>query len=188
MAKDKSKRGGKSGMKIPKEIAGVRIPKALRDSGKVALKLAQTPAARELLSAGLLAAAAAVSAKSRSRNAGAAATTDPAANLADVANMAADNAGKIGAAFVSAASEAAQRFFAKDAPTPQATEEAWPIDPEASATVPAAETDRSETLSGDGPGADLKPPAKRPRTSKPSARAIKPNGVTESPAATDTTS
>ena len=55
MAKSK-----KSKLKIPKEIAGVKIPKELRKKAKVAIAFAESPMARELLAAGLTAAAAAL--------------------------------------------------------------------------------------------------------------------------------
>ena len=45
---------------FPKYIAGVKVPKALRDQGRAAALVAQSPMARELLTAGLAAAAAAV--------------------------------------------------------------------------------------------------------------------------------
>ncbi len=63
MAKgDKKAKTGKDKVKIkmPKEIGGVRMPKAVRQAGMKALKLAEQPAVSELVAAALLAAAAAL--------------------------------------------------------------------------------------------------------------------------------
>jgi len=53
--KDKKKAG-----KLPKEVAGVKVPKAVRKAGKAALKLASEPAVGEAVAAAMLAAAAAL--------------------------------------------------------------------------------------------------------------------------------
>lgn len=111
MAKDKTA-GGKKGPRIPKQIAGVKVPKGLRDSGKAAVKFARSPMARELLSAGLVAAAAAVAANSRARKAAQQSGAEASDAFAKAADTAAESASKIGAAFVEAAGAAAQRLFA----------------------------------------------------------------------------
>ena len=54
--------------KLPKKVAGVKVPKDLRKSAKSALKLAQNPIAREVISAALVAGAAALT-KQRSEKA-----------------------------------------------------------------------------------------------------------------------
>jgi hypothetical protein len=46
--------------KMPKKVAGVKVPKDLRKSAKSALKLAQNPIAQEVISAALVAGAAAL--------------------------------------------------------------------------------------------------------------------------------
>jgi hypothetical protein len=46
--------------KLPKEVAGVKLPKGLRKAGKKALKLAEQPIVGETVAAALLAAAAAL--------------------------------------------------------------------------------------------------------------------------------
>ena len=120
--------------KIPKQIAGVKIPKTLRDSGKAALKLAQNPVAREMLSAGLMAAATAVAANSRARAAAANGGRDAADAMNDAATKASDNAAKIGLALATAAGSAAQRFFGLNEDAPAKTEDAQP--PEEPAAVP----------------------------------------------------
>ncbi|HEX6374975.1 MAG TPA: hypothetical protein VFZ91_04575 [Allosphingosinicella sp.] len=60
MAKGDGKKGGKTKVKIPKRIAGVKVSKAVRKVGKSALKLAEQPAVSETVAAALLAAAAAL--------------------------------------------------------------------------------------------------------------------------------
>ena len=47
-----------SGTKLPKEVAGVKIPKKLRKAGSAAMDLAQQPIVGELVAAALTAAAA----------------------------------------------------------------------------------------------------------------------------------
>lgn len=101
----------KSKIKIPKQIAGVTIPKTLRDSGKAAIKLAQNPAARELLSAGLVAAATAVAANSRARKAAMDGGREAADAMGEATAKASDSAAKFSAALAGAAGIAAQRFF-----------------------------------------------------------------------------
>ena len=61
MAKaDKKAKKGKDKVKVPKRIGGVKVPKAVREAGKSALKLAESPAVSETVAAALLAAAAAL--------------------------------------------------------------------------------------------------------------------------------
>ena len=67
--------------KIPKRIAGVKLPKELRRTGEAILEKANSPQGREMLAAGLtMAAAAATAAVARSREQAAATTSagDPA--------------------------------------------------------------------------------------------------------------
>ena len=52
--------GKKKAPKLPKQIAGVKIPKELRKSGGALLAKVNTPAGRELLAAGLVAAGTAI--------------------------------------------------------------------------------------------------------------------------------
>lgn len=115
MSKNKSA-GTKSGSKkIPKRIAGVKIPKGLRESGNAAVKLAQSPMARELLTAGLAAAAAAVAANARARKAAGQSGGAASDAFANVAEAATKSAGEIKTALVAAAGVAAQQFFAANA-------------------------------------------------------------------------
>jgi hypothetical protein len=55
MAKD-----GKKKAKIPKQVAGIKVPKKLRKAGNKAVKLAQDPIVGEVVAAALLSAAAAL--------------------------------------------------------------------------------------------------------------------------------
>ena len=65
--------------KIPKRIAGVKLPKELRKTGEAILEKANSPAGREMLAAGLtMAAAAATAAVARSRQQAAEAKPDAA--------------------------------------------------------------------------------------------------------------
>jgi hypothetical protein len=60
MAKDGKKKGGKKSNPIPKEIAGIKVPKELRKAGRKAVKLVQDPVVSEAVAAALLSAAAAL--------------------------------------------------------------------------------------------------------------------------------
>ncbi len=60
MAKEKK-------IKVPKQIAGVKVPKKVRKAGNKALELADHPAALELAAAALSAAAAALQSQGRKR-------------------------------------------------------------------------------------------------------------------------
>lgn len=112
MAKDKAGSGAKAKKaKVPKHIGGVKIPKTLRDTGKAAIKLSRNPAARQLLTAGLAAAASAVASNERARKATVAGAREAGDSMSDAADNAADAAGKIGAALIGAATSAAQRFL-----------------------------------------------------------------------------
>lgn len=54
-----------SGMKIPKTVAGVKLPKKLRKQGKKLIAKANTPQGREAIAAGLAIAGSAIAAKAR---------------------------------------------------------------------------------------------------------------------------
>ncbi|HEU4960123.1 MAG TPA: hypothetical protein VFT56_06915 [Sphingomonas sp.] len=118
MAKKKKKAA-----RLPKHIAGVKIPKAIRKSGGVLLQQANTPLGRELIAAGLVAAGAALAKKDDLRRA-ARATADEAE---DAAELGARMAGQIGGVVAAAANTALDRLFGKTAseespepPTPTA--------------------------------------------------------------------
>jgi hypothetical protein len=112
----KSKSAGKSrGPKLPKEVAGMKIPKEWRRKGEKALAAASTPAGREVIAAGLsMAAAAAASAAARTKTA-----RKMEAKAADVAGKAAEAGVKdmqvLADAVGSIAASALERLFAKKA-------------------------------------------------------------------------
>lgn len=60
MAKDKDKKDKKAKLKIPKQVAGVKVPKKLRKLGDQAVKVAKDPVVSEAVAGALLAAAAAL--------------------------------------------------------------------------------------------------------------------------------
>lgn len=113
-------------VKIPKKVAGVKLPKQLRKQAKKALKLTGSPAARELAMAGLALAAqrmiAAAGARQGQRKAGAD-LLDAAGRQGVRGTLAALNLGEVVRA---AAVEGARRFLegfeegAKPAPLPKA--------------------------------------------------------------------
>lgn len=151
MSKKKSG-GAKSGTtKIPKKIAGVKIPKGLRDSGNAAVKLAQSPMARELLSAGLAAAAAAVAANARARKTAGQSGANASTGFADVADAASKAATEIKAALKEAAAVAAQQFGAGIKAT----------------TDVAADEDIVEPVTADAVEADAAVPKPRANGSRP---------------------
>ena len=83
MAKEKK-------IKVPKQIAGMKVPKKVRKAGNKALKLADNPAALELAAAALTAAAAALQAQGRKARAEERSSEEGGAvRLADLAKVAA---------------------------------------------------------------------------------------------------
>jgi len=56
------------GPKLPKKVGGVKVPKQLRKTAKTAIEIAQNPLAREIVSAAVVAGAAAL-AKGKTRKA-----------------------------------------------------------------------------------------------------------------------
>lgn len=109
MAKDKAgEKSRKTKIRIPKEIAGVKIPKSLRDSGKAAIRMAQDPSTRAMVSAGLMAAASMMAARKQAQRNTA---SGEATSMGEAAESAANTAQQIGVALIGAAETAAQRFF-----------------------------------------------------------------------------
>jgi hypothetical protein len=100
--------GGSSGSGQGGQFAGAdRIPVALREFGEKAVELANNPIARSMLAAGLVTAAAALTANQKNRDT----VRKAASNAADATEDAAENARRIGAALVTAATESFQRMF-----------------------------------------------------------------------------
>lgn len=92
MAKDGKKKGGKKDNPIPKEIAGVKIPKELRKAGRKAVELVRDPVVSEAVAAALLSAAAALRAGTNVK-AGSASGPSPAAGAAKSAKAEASAVG-----------------------------------------------------------------------------------------------
>lgn len=88
MAKDGKKKSGKKGNPIPKEIAGIKVPKELRKAGRKAVELVQDPVVSEVVAAALLSAAAALRAGTGDKGQAA-----PAAKAAQVAKREASAVG-----------------------------------------------------------------------------------------------
>lgn len=99
MAKEKKQKTEK----LPKKIAGVKVPKELRKAGKTARELAQSPIVGEAVSAALLAAAASLT---NSKVRGAAK-----AGAADLASGTAQEAGAIGQAVKQVLIDAARNLL-----------------------------------------------------------------------------
>lgn len=95
----------KAKVKIPKEVAGVKVPKALRKEAKKALKLADSPAVRELALTGLTIAAQTLADRARA-NLG-----DPGHKQATVTLKADIDALNLGEVLRAAAVEGARRFL-----------------------------------------------------------------------------
>ena len=81
--------------KLPKKVGGVKVPKQLRKTAKEALEIAQNPIARELISAALVAGAAALTKRKVEKPVGSSA--EPAARDTDIGSLIRDSV----AAFVS---------------------------------------------------------------------------------------
>jgi hypothetical protein len=98
----------KKSAKLPKRIAGVKIPKKLRKSGGKLIEAASTPAGRELIAAGLVAAGSALAAKARTARRRA---DDAPGDRLDPAERGAQMAGQIGATLGAAANAALDRLL-----------------------------------------------------------------------------
>ena len=96
----------KSKLKLPKEVAGVKVPKGLRKQAKNLLQIIDTPAGRELAAAGLTLAATALAAKSTDSKAKAVAR-----EVVGKARAAEGDAADLGAILSAAVAEGARRFI-----------------------------------------------------------------------------
>ena len=81
--------------KLPKKVGGVKVPKQLRKTAREALEIAQNPIARELVSAALVAGAAALTKRKVEKTAPS--PTEPAGQETDIGSLIAQSV----AAFVS---------------------------------------------------------------------------------------
>src|ERR1041384_1867269 len=103
MAKDKKTDDDETGA----DAVADGIYEALRDAGRRASDLAQNPYAKGLIAAGLVAAAASLASNKNLRKA----TRRNLKAAADTAEIGAGNAGKVGLAIVTAATEAVQQML-----------------------------------------------------------------------------
>ena len=99
----------KSKLKLPKEVAGVKVPKGLRKQAKNLLEIIDTPAGRELAAAGLTLAATALVARSTDSTAKGAAKA-VAREVVGKARSAEGDAADLGAILSAAVAEGARRF------------------------------------------------------------------------------
>ena len=106
MAKDK---GGKKRDNQASAMEGISA--AMREAGARAAELAQNPVARSLLAAGLVTAAAALTSSKKVRANVQKASRDALDGAEAVADATTENANKIGAAIVSAATDAVRRMM-----------------------------------------------------------------------------
>jgi cobalamin biosynthesis Mg chelatase CobN len=130
------------------------IPEAMREAGKRAADLAQNPYARSLFAAGLVAATAALAANKNVRET----TRKNLRDATDAAGVAAENAGKIGAAIIEAATDAVQRMLSLSADMAGAAGAA--AQGQSAPAAPAAPTP---------PEPPVPPPAPQRRASAPKA-------------------
>jgi len=184
---DKGKKGDQG--KEPPAWNMDAIPEAMREAGRRASELAQNPYARSLFAAGLVAATAALAANKNVREA----TRKNLREATDAAGVAAENAGKIGAAIIEAATDAVQRMLSLGADMAGAAVPGGG-QTEASAPAPAAPQPARTPPKRKAPAkaADAAPKARKPRApsggsaskaaSSPAARkapAKKPTGKSE---------
>jgi hypothetical protein len=99
-------------LKLPKEVAGVKIPKGLRKQAKKIVELIDSPAGRELAVAGLSLAASSLVAKTGNEQAKGAVKALTKAARKSAASDAANEAADLGAILRAAAAEGARRFLA----------------------------------------------------------------------------
>ena len=155
-----------------------KIPNALREAGQRAAELAQNPMARNMLAAGLVAAAAALTSSSRVRESAKQAGRD----AAESAEAAAESASRIGAAFVSAATDVVRKMMGSGnetgsgsnsggeqplsaAPAPRARKTAAKSGNGGKAAGAKKSATRAKTGTG-GAGASAAAPSPRSKTSK----------------------
>lgn len=158
MTKDKSR---DKTLKVPKRIAGVKVPKNIRKPVNKALAIAENPATRDLAIAALTAAAAALAKKGT--DAASAATRRPGERGTDP-----DRAGRLGDVILAAALDGARRLLDQPpgpaaAPGPASAAPSKPAPKRASkpASKPAAKR-ASKPASGNGAAA---PKRRRTRVS-----------------------
>lgn len=105
------KKKDKNAPKLPKELAGVKIPKKLRKSGGKLLATVNTPLGRELMAAGLVAAGAAMARKEEARKAARRVAREAEGEAEDAAALGARVAGQVAGVVGAAATAALDRIF-----------------------------------------------------------------------------
>jgi hypothetical protein len=161
VTKDKSR---DKTLKVPKRIAGVKVPKKIRKPVNKALAIAENPATRDLAIAALTAAAAALAKKGT--DAAASATRRPGERGTDP-----DRAGRLGDVILAAALDGARRLLDQP-PGPSAAPGPASASPSEPRSTPApkprskpAAKPASKTASGNGAAA----PKRRNRRVSPGA-------------------
>jgi hypothetical protein len=154
---------------------GDRIPQQLRDFAQKATELAQNPVARTMIAAGLVTAAAALTANKKVRDSALKAGRD----ATDGAEEAARAAGEIGTAVVNAATEAFRKFANVGGGTqPEASgAEADSASPETPA--PARETQKASS-GKKGAGGAAKPKAQKNGAARKKGASSRPSPKTGS--------
>ncbi|HET9427486.1 MAG TPA: hypothetical protein VFO69_03920 [Allosphingosinicella sp.] len=100
----------KAKLKLPKEVAGVKVPKGLRKQAKKLLEIIDSPAGRELAAAGLTLAAGSLAAKASDSKAKSA-VKSLAREAVDKGRSGGGDAADLGAILSAAVAEGARRFL-----------------------------------------------------------------------------
>jgi hypothetical protein len=176
MAKNKSNDAG--GKKGSTSSASDKYAKALRDAGQKASELAQNPVARSMLAAGLVAAAAALTANQKVRSN----TRKAMQDAADNAEAAADTASKVGAAIVTAATEAVRKMMGSERRDP-ASKPSPDTPLRRSSDAPAAKTAKPKAKTGTAKSGSTKAVTAKPAAKKavPRAKAASAGSASAAP-------
>lgn len=115
--KDKTAKAGAAAKatKLPKRIAGIKLPKELRKSGAALLEKANSPIGREVIAAGITAVVAAAARSQAGRKVASKAAETTAKTAAKTADVGAQEAKQIADAIGAAAGAVMQRLFEKKA-------------------------------------------------------------------------
>lgn len=163
----------KAKRKFPKEVAGVKVPKTLRKEAKKALKLADSPAVRELAAVGLSLAAQALIDRSQPRSAAQPATRDRSGHRGTTAALKANlDALNLGDVLRAAAAEGARRFLEGfDEGKHAAPAKAKPAPRPARAKAPAKPTTAKPAAAKAATKPAAAKTAPKPARAKPAAKA-----------------
>ncbi len=179
MAKNKSKRGANGNQS---SSGGDRIPASLKEFGQKAADLAQNPVARSVIAAGLVTAAAALTANQKVRDT----ARKTARDAADATEEAAANASRVGEALVTAAADTFRKLFNLDEGTGRASSGSSSGGGEQTLTTPAKRTAKPKggaktgaKSASAGKTSAAKAPAKS-KAAKPKAATAKGGGAKKS--------